>query len=70
MVTLSNAHPSASPNQSMGDEDFADYVAHLQFHMTLQARNLVPDLSQGVDSRTTLLRQTQATAEKYISRQS
>lgn len=70
MVTLSNAQPRASHFPSAGGEDFADYVAHLQLHMTLQARNLVPNLSQGSDSRTTLLRQTQATAEKYISRQS
>lgn len=51
-------------------EDFSEYVAHLQLHMTLQARNLVPTLSQTVvDSREQLLHQTQATFEKLVSRQ-
>jgi hypothetical protein len=51
-------------------EDFSEYVAHLQFHMTLQARNLVPTLKTNVeDSRHELLHQTQATFEKQISRQ-
>jgi hypothetical protein len=51
-------------------EDLSDYVANLQFHMTLQARNLVPSLSGNGDSREALLHQTQATFEKYVSRQS
>ncbi len=51
-------------------EDFSEYVAHLQLHMALQARNLVPTLSQtGRDSRGELLHQTQANFEKLISRQ-
>lgn len=51
-------------------EDFSSYVAHLQLHMTLQARNLVPTLTQTVvDSREQLLHQTQATFEKLVSRQ-
>lgn len=51
-------------------EDFSEYVAHLQLHMTLQARNLVPTLSQTVvDSREQLLHQTQANFEKLVSRQ-
>ena len=51
-------------------EDFSEYVAHLQLHMTLQARNLVPTLTQTVvDSREQLLHQTQANFEKLISRQ-
>nr|WP_246841305.1 hypothetical protein [Chroococcidiopsis sp. TS-821] len=51
-------------------EDFSEYVAHLQLHMTLQARNLVPNLNPKViDSREHLLHQTQATIEKFISRQ-
>ena len=51
-------------------EDFSEYVAHLQLHMALQARNLVPNLTQTVvDSREQLLHQTQATFEKLISRQ-
>ncbi len=51
-------------------QDFSEYVAHLQLHMTLQARNLVPTLKQTVvDSRQQLLHQTQANFEKLISRQ-
>lgn len=50
-------------------EDFSEYVAHLQLHMTLQARNLVPTLTQAIDSREQLLHQTQAQFEKQVSRQ-
>lgn len=50
-------------------EDLSEYVAHLQMHMTLQARNLVPTLTRTVDSREELLHQTQATFEKFVSRQ-
>ncbi len=51
-------------------EDLSEYVAHLQLHMALQARNLVPSLTQATDSRQMLLHQTQADFEKYVSRQS
>ena len=55
---------------NLGREDLSEYVAHLQLHMALQARNLVPPLTQtGVDSREQLLQQTQATFEKLVSRQ-
>ncbi len=51
-------------------EDFSEYVAHLQLHMALQAKNLVPTLTRTVvDSREQLLHQTQATFEKLASRQ-
>ncbi|MEJ1930643.1 hypothetical protein [Nostoc sp. NIES-3756] len=51
-------------------EDISEYVAHLQLHMTLQARNLVPTLQQTIqDSRQQLLHQTQANFEKQVSRQ-
>ncbi|TVP70228.1 MAG: hypothetical protein EA342_01995 [Leptolyngbya sp. LCM1.Bin17] len=50
-------------------DDFSDYVAHLQLHMALQARNLVPSLNLKGDSRQSLLHQTQADAEKLASRQ-
>ncbi len=50
-------------------EDFSEYVAHLQLHMALQARNLVPSLKQTLeDSREQLLHQTQANFEKIVSR--
>lgn len=60
-------------NQSeLSREDIGEYVAQLQLHMALQARNLVPTLTDGVvnDSRQQLLRETQAIAEKLVSRQS
>ena len=53
------------------NEDFSEYVAHLQLHMTLQARNLVPPLKETLsleDSREQMLHQTQANFEKLISR--
>ncbi|MDX2213340.1 MAG: hypothetical protein SFY66_08635 [Oculatellaceae cyanobacterium bins.114] len=50
-------------------EDFSEYVAHLQLHMALQARNLVPTLTKTADSREQLLHQTQANFEKFVSRQ-
>ncbi|NEQ26410.1 MAG: hypothetical protein F6K28_46745 [Microcoleus sp. SIO2G3] len=50
-------------------ENFSEYVAELQLHMALQARKLVPTLTQTADSREQLLRQTQATIEMQISRQ-
>jgi hypothetical protein len=50
-------------------EDFSEYVAHLQLHMALQARNLVPALTHTADSRQQLLHQTQADFEKFVSRQ-
>ncbi len=57
-----------SPNL-LEREDFSEYVAHLQLHMALQARNLVPTLTTAPDSREQLLQQTQADIEKLISRQ-
>jgi hypothetical protein len=51
-------------------EDISQYVAELQLHMTLQARNLVPSLDREVDSRIQLLRESQAELEKMVSRQS
>lgn len=64
----------ASSNHSTEGLDFtreacSDYVAHLQLHMALQAKNLVPSLAQNSDRREHLLHQTQADLEKMISRQ-
>lgn len=50
-------------------EEIKEYVAELQLHMTLQARNLVPGLNMTKDSRGKLLQDTQATVEKMLSRQ-
>lgn len=54
---------------SSNREDLSEYVAHLQLHMALQARNLVPTLTKTADSREQLLHQTQADFEKFVSRQ-
>jgi hypothetical protein len=50
-------------------EEMSEYVAHLQLHMALQARNLVPTLTETADPRELLLHQTQAHFEKLASRQ-
>jgi uncharacterized membrane-anchored protein YhcB (DUF1043 family) len=50
-------------------EDISEYVAQLQLHMALQARNLLPNLTNVSDSREKLLQETQANVEKIISRQ-
>lgn len=50
-------------------ENIREYVAELQLHMALQARNLVPSLAQMTDSRGQLLQEAQATIEKLVSRQ-
>jgi hypothetical protein len=68
MENTLNLQSTQAPNASFR-EDISEYVAHLQLHMTLQARNLVPPLTQTVDSRELLLHQTQATIEKLVSRQ-
>lgn len=60
---------SVHQSHSLLREDLSEYVAHLQLHMALQARNLVPALRHTTDSREQLLHQTQATFEKYVSRQ-
>jgi len=55
------------PHQSETREDIREYVAQLQLHMALQARNLVPSLTNTRDSREKLLQDTQATIEKIVS---
>lgn len=53
-------------------EDISEYVAQLQLHMALQARNLIPSLTNTAmtNSRQQMLQETQAIAEKFASRQS
>lgn len=60
---------SNQPSTPSLREDFSEYVAHLQLHMALQARNLVPTITHAADSREQLLHQTQADFEKLVSRQ-
>ena len=62
-----NRHLLQQSNQ-LTRENIGEYVAHLQLHMTLQARNLLPALTQATDSREQLLQQTQADFEKFVSR--
>ncbi len=58
------------PYQETFREEIGEYVAQLQLHMSLQARNLVPTLTKrSIDSREQLLHETQANIEKLISRQ-
>ena len=61
-------HSAQAPNDIFR-EDISEYVAQLQLHMALQARNLVPTLTKAADSREQLLQQTQANIEKLVSRQ-
>jgi len=63
-----NSH-SVQFSSPSSHEDLSEYVAHLQLHMALQARNLVPRLNPKGDSREQMLQQTQADFEKFISRQ-
>lgn len=56
-------------NQLLFREDISEYVAQLQLHMALQARNLIPPLTEVCDSRQQLLQETQAQIEKLVSRQ-
>ncbi len=65
MIPRSQASPQANPQR----EDFSEYVAHLQLHMALQTRKLVPNRTQGNDQRSQLLQETQAEIEKQVSRQ-
>ena len=65
MNVQNKSYPSCSLQQ-----DVSEYVADLQLHMTLQARNLVPSLDRAKDTREQMLHQTQAHFEKLISRQS
>ncbi len=60
---------SMPQSDESGCEDISEYVAHLQLHMTLQARNLVPTLTQADNTRHQMLHETQATIEKLVSRQ-
>ncbi|AUC62174.1 hypothetical protein AA637_13920 [Cyanobacterium sp. HL-69] len=55
-------HPSAK-------EDVSDYVAHLQLHMSLQSRNLLPSMNKIKDNNHNFVYESQATIEKFTSRE-
>ncbi|WP_246828917.1 hypothetical protein [Synechococcus sp. PCC 7502] len=68
-ITTNFLNSSFSHNDS-SNRELSEYVAHLQVHMALQSRNLVPHLSgDRHDSRSQLLQETQADFEKIVSRQ-
>jgi hypothetical protein len=69
VTSAATVNTSPATAQEVLREDLSEYVAHLQLHMALQARNLVPTFTQAADSRQQMLRQTQADFEKYVSRQ-
>ena len=65
----------ATSQQQLLQEDISEYVAQLQLHMALQARNLVPtlnstDTDNTNNSRHQMLQEAQAIVEKLASRQS
>jgi hypothetical protein len=72
-----NFAQTALESQLAAGEEMSDYVAHLQMHMALQSRNLLPTLTNAIlqgrdyanDSRELFLYQTQAHCEKLASRQ-
>ena len=57
-------------HQEQFHEDISEYVAQLQLHMTLQARNFLPSLTHVTNTREQMLQDTQAKIEKLVSRQS
>ena len=57
-------------NQELFRENISEYVAQLQLHMALQARNLIPTLTEVNNPRERMLQETQANLEKIVSRQS
>ena len=63
---------SLDRSQQTLKEDIGEYVAQLQLHMALQARNLVPTINSTKinNSRHKMLQETQAIIEKIASRQS
>ncbi|MEM9511812.1 MAG: hypothetical protein AAF978_03875, partial [Cyanobacteria bacterium P01_E01_bin.48] len=61
---ISGFDPVATESERM-----CDYVADMQVHMALQARNLVPSMDAAIsDGRQSMLQQAQAASEKFASR--
>ncbi|AFZ47826.1 hypothetical protein Cyast_1871 [Cyanobacterium stanieri PCC 7202] len=61
-----NLKPNIPPSSK---EDVSDYVAHLQLHMSLQSRNLLPSMNKIKDNNHNFVYETQATIEKFTSRE-
>jgi uncharacterized membrane-anchored protein YhcB (DUF1043 family) len=60
---------TAPPADPMLGAEISDYVAHLQLHMALQSRNLMPNVLEDEGNLQELLRDSQAQCEKLSSRQ-
>ncbi len=60
-----------NPNRSNPSpkEDISDYVAHLQLHMSLQSRNLLPSMNKVKDHNHNFIYESQAVIEKFTSRE-
>ena len=65
MAIPSSSTPTADAPFS---EDMSSYVAELQLHMSLQAKDLTPTLEPSTDSLHKLLHDTQLNLEKMASR--
>jgi uncharacterized membrane-anchored protein YhcB (DUF1043 family) len=63
---LSSAEQNGRSSQDQTDDHMSDYVADLQVHMALQARNLLPRLD--MQSKPGPAHQAQADVERYFSR--
>ncbi len=59
---------TTSQVESAFTEDMSNYVAELQLHMSLQAKDLTPNLEPANDSLHKLLHDTQLNLEKLASR--
>jgi uncharacterized membrane-anchored protein YhcB (DUF1043 family) len=63
---LSSAEQNGRSSYDQTDDHMSDYIADLQVHMALQARNLLPRLD--VQSAPSPAHQAQADVERYFSR--
>ena len=62
------ATPSIPQTAASFTEDMGSYVTELQLHMSLQAKDLTPNLEPATDSLHKLLHDTQINLEKQASR--
>ena len=62
------ATPSIPQAATNFTEDMGSYVTELQLHMSLQAKDLTPNLDPTTDSLHKLLHDTQMNLEKQASR--
>ena len=60
---------AAKDFSTLSKDGVGSYVADMQLHMTLQAKNLLPSLNSQGTAMEDLLREAQEVAEKLASRQ-